>query len=81
VAEAKDGVRELGDDRRINRGIEAVRGQEGGDIRLHGACELFEYEVLYCISVGNFAARNRRSPSHTRVAGFAGTAATEVVSH
>ena len=43
VAEAVDRVRELGHDRRIDRGIEV---KEDVDLRLNGAGELFEHEML-----------------------------------
>ena len=46
MAEAIDGMRELGDDGRINRRIEAVRGQEGVYIRLDLAREFLEHQVL-----------------------------------
>ena len=46
VAEAIDHVRELGDDRRIDRGVEAVGHQEDVDGRLDLAGELLEHEVL-----------------------------------
>ena len=46
VAEAVDGVRELGDDRRVDGGVVAVRGQERVDLRLDRARELLEHEML-----------------------------------
>ena len=46
VAEAVDHVRELGDDRRIDRGVEAVGHDEDVDIGLDLAGELFEHEML-----------------------------------
>ena len=46
VAEAIHGMRKLGDDGRIDRGVESVRGQEGVDIRLDLAREFLEYQVL-----------------------------------
>ncbi|PBI98357.1 hypothetical protein BSF40_60330 [Pseudomonas sp. ACN5] len=46
MAEAKDRVRELGDDRRIDGGVVAHRGQEHVHLRLDGARELLEHQVL-----------------------------------
>ena len=46
VAEAIDGVRELGDDRGIDRGVVADRREELVDLRLDGAGELLEHEML-----------------------------------
>ena len=46
MAEAIDDVRKLGDDRRIERRVEAFRSQEDIDHRLHLARELLEHEVL-----------------------------------
>ncbi len=46
VADSEDRVRELGDDRRIDRGVVVGFGQELVDIRLHRAGELLEHEVL-----------------------------------
>ena len=46
VTEAVDDVRELGDDRRIDVGVEAVGHQEDVDVRLDLAGELFEHQVL-----------------------------------
>ena len=46
VTEAVDHVGELGHDRRVHRGIEPVRNQEGVDLRLDLARELLEHEVL-----------------------------------
>ena len=46
VAEAIDRVRELGDDRRVDRGVVAVRREERVDLRLDGARELLEHEML-----------------------------------
>ena len=47
VAEAIDHVRELGDDRRIDRGVvDLGRGEEDVDLRLDLARELLEHEVL-----------------------------------
>ena len=46
MAEAVDGVRELGDDRRIDRGVVAERSEELVHHRLNGARELLEHEVL-----------------------------------
>ena len=43
MAEAIDRVRELGDDRRIDRGVEV---DESIDLRLDGARELLEHQVL-----------------------------------
>ncbi|MNQ38890.1 hypothetical protein D3C85_524850 [compost metagenome] len=53
VAEAKDRVCELGDDRRIDCVIEV---KEGIDLRLNGARELFEHQVL----ILHFGAEFRR---------------------
>ena len=46
VAEAIDGMRELGDDEWIDRGIKPRWGQEDVDLRLDFARELFEHQVL-----------------------------------
>ena len=46
MAEAIDHMRELGDDRGIDRDVEAVRHQEHVDVRLNLASELFEHEML-----------------------------------
>jgi len=46
MAEAIDGVRELGDDRRVDRGVVAVRGQELVHLRLDRAREFLEHEML-----------------------------------
>ena len=46
VAEAIDHMRELGDDRRVQGHVEAVRHQEDVDVRLDLAGELLEHEVL-----------------------------------
>ena len=46
VAEAIDHVRELRDDRRIDRRVVADRREEGVDLRLDLARELLEDEVL-----------------------------------
>ena len=46
MAEAKDRVRKLGDDGRVDRGVVAHGRQEGIDLRLDGARELLEHQVL-----------------------------------
>ena len=46
VAEAIDDMRELGDDRRVERDVIAVRNQEHVDVRLDLAGKLFEHEML-----------------------------------
>ena len=46
VAEAVDDVGELGDDRRIDRRVVALRHQEDVDVRLDLAGELLEHQVL-----------------------------------
>ena len=46
VAEAVDHVRELGDDRRIDRDVEAVGHHERVDLRLDLARELLEHQML-----------------------------------
>ena len=46
MAEAVDHVRELGDDRRIDRGVEAVGHEEDVDVRLDLAGEFLEHEML-----------------------------------
>ncbi len=46
VAEAIDDVRELGNDRGIDRGVEAIGHEEGVDRRLDLAREFLEHEVL-----------------------------------
>ncbi len=46
VTEAVDHMRELGDDRRIDRHVEAVGNQEYVDVRLDLAGEFFEHEML-----------------------------------
>ena len=46
VAEAVDRVRELGHDRRIDRGVEAFRDEELVDVRLDLAGEFLEHEML-----------------------------------
>ena len=46
MAEAIDHVRELGDDRRIHGGVEAIGHQEDVDVGLDLAGELLEHEVL-----------------------------------
>ena len=47
MAEAIDGVRELGDDRRVDRGVvDLGRGKEDVDLRLDLARELLEHQVL-----------------------------------
>ena len=46
VTEAIDDMRELGDDRRVERDVIAVRNQEHVDVRLDLAGKLFEHEML-----------------------------------
>ena len=46
VAEAIDGVRELGDDRGIDGGVVSEGRQELVDLRLDGAREFLEHEML-----------------------------------
>ena len=46
VAEAIHHVRELGDDRGIDRDVEAIGNQEGIDLRLDLARELLEHQML-----------------------------------
>ena len=46
VAEAIDGVRELGHDRRIDGRVVTERREELVDVRLDGARELLEHEML-----------------------------------
>jgi hypothetical protein len=54
VAETIDGVRELGDDRRIDRGLEPGRGKEDVDLRLDLAREFLEHKVLILHFGGEF---------------------------
>ncbi|MCY1268023.1 hypothetical protein D9M68_98740 [compost metagenome] len=46
MTEAVHHVGELGEDRRVDRGVVAVGREEFVDLRLHGARELFEHQVL-----------------------------------
>ncbi|MNM45860.1 hypothetical protein D3C81_567880 [compost metagenome] len=46
VTEAVNHMGELGEDGRVDRGVVAVGGQELVDLRLDGAGELFEHQVL-----------------------------------
>ena len=67
VAEAIDRVRELGDDRRHRswcRNLVGARNSStaGWTVRANSS----NTRCWYCISVPNFAAWNRRSPSHTQ---------------
>ena len=68
VAEAKDGVRELGHDRRIDRGVVAVGARNASTFGCTLRANSSNTRCWYCISVAKLAAWNRRSPSHSSAA-------------
>jgi hypothetical protein len=77
VAEAVDHVRELGDDRRIDRGVEPVGNDEDVDVGLDLTGEFLEHEVLYCISVPNFGWQALAIPDQRAI--FLGVGSAAVV--